>query len=205
MTAKVTDSLNRTAISSPVAITVTDPSLPASWLTADIGTVGVAGTTGYLNGAFTISGSGADIWGRADSFRFVYHQLTGDGQIIARVASLQNTNSWAKGGVMIRESLAANATNALMAITPASGTTFQRRLVTGDYAVSTSGSRVTAPYWVKLVRSGNTFSGYISTNGMNWVLVGSDTIPMANTVYIGLAVTSHNNAALCTAVMDGVQ
>ena len=150
-------------------------------------------------------GSGNDIWGTSDAFRYVYHPLTGDGQIVARVASLQNTSPWAKGGVMIRETLAANSRHAMMDITPGNGSEFSRRLAPGGSTTVTAGPVVTAPYWVKLVRSGNSFSGYVSSDGVNFVLVGSSTISMASSVYIGVVDTSHNNAALCTAVLDGVQ
>jgi len=57
---------------------------------------------------------------------------------------------------------------------------------------------------VKLVRSGTSFSGHTSSNGANWVLVGTDTIPMAASAYIRLAVTSHNNSVVATATLDNV-
>jgi hypothetical protein len=61
------------------------------------------------------------------------------------------------------------------------------------------------PYWVKLVRSGSTFSSYASANGVNWVQVGSSrTISMSQNVYIGLAVSANNNSALATAIFDNV-
>lgn len=205
LTAQVTDSLGAVATSSPVGITVTGSGLPSPWLTQDIGSVGVVGNAGYLNGAFSLSGSGSDIWGTADAFRYVYHPLSGNGQIVARVASLQNTNAWAKSGVMIRETLAANSRYAMMDITPVNGSEFSRRLSAGAFSTVTNVPAGAAPYWVKLVRSGNTFSGYVSTDGVNFVLVGTDTISMASSVYIGLVVTSHNNATLCTTTLDGVQ
>ena len=204
LTAKVTDSAGNTATSNPVGVSVTSSTLPSPWLTQDIGSVGVAGSASYLNGAFSLRGSGSDIWGTADAFRYVYHPLTGDGQIIARVASLQNTSSYAKGGVMIRETLAANSRHAMMDVTPGIGSELSRRLAVGGSTTASIGSGV-APYWVKLVRSGSVFSGYVSSDGVNFVLVGSSTIGMANSVYIGLIVTSHNNSTLCTTVLDGVQ
>jgi len=205
LTAKVTDSLGATASSSPVGVTVTSGSLPTPWATQDIGSVGVAGSASYQNSTFSVIGSGTDIWGTADAFRYVYKPLTGDGQIIARVASLQNTDPWAKVGVMIRATLTANSAHALMAISASSGAAFQRRLTTSGSSTSSAGPNVKAPYWVKLVRSGKTFSGYVSTDGVTWTLVGSDTITMSTTVYLGLAVTSHSYATPCTATLDGVQ
>jgi regulation of enolase protein 1 (concanavalin A-like superfamily) len=151
-----------------------------------------------------VSGSGADIWGSADAFHFAYQAASGDTSIVARVDSLQNTHWAAKAGVMIRESLAPNARYAMMAITPGGGAAFQSRTATGGSTNHTSGPAVSAPYWVRVVRSGNTFTASASTNGTTWTTVGSVTISMASTAYAGLAVTSHNNAVVATATFSQV-
>jgi hypothetical protein len=145
-----------------------------------------------------------DIWDYADEFHYVYQSLSGNGQIVARVGSLTNTNSWAKAGVMIRETLDTASRHAMMVVTPGNGTAFQRRTSTGGSSTHTAGSAVTAPYWVKLVRRGNTFIGYESPNGSAWTQVGTDTVSMAGSIYIGLCVTSHNDGALCTAVFNNI-
>ena len=105
---------------------------------------------------------------------------------------------------MMRETLANNSIYAMMVLSPAKAANFQRRLTTGATHISTTGAMVTAPYWVKLVRSGSTFSGFISSDGNTWVQVGSATINMATTIYVGLPVTSHDSTRLCTATFDGV-
>jgi uncharacterized repeat protein (TIGR02543 family) len=204
LTAKVTDSLGVTATSVPVTVTVTSSTLPTPWLGQDIGSVGVAGSSGYLNGTFTVTGSGSDIWGSADSFRFVYQTLSGDGQIVARVVSLQNTNGYAKGGVMIRDTLAANSAHAMMDVTPLNGAEFSRRTLAGGTTVATGVPGLAAPYWVKLVRSGSNFTGYVSSDGVNWTLVGSSSITMGSSVFAGIIVNSHNNATLCSATIGNV-
>jgi regulation of enolase protein 1 (concanavalin A-like superfamily) len=204
LTAKVTDTLGQTATSPAVSITVTSSGLPAPWLSQDVGSVGVVGSAGFQNGTFTLKGSGANIWGSSDAFRFVYQPITGDAQIIARVATLQNTNGYAKAGVMIRNSLAANAIHATMDLTPSIGAEFLRRTSTGGTTSATVRSGLTAPYWVKLVRSGSTFTGSVSADGVNWVAIGTSTISMGSTVFVGLVVNSHNNAVLCSASLDRV-
>ena len=148
-------------------------------------------------------GSGADIGGGSDQFQYAYQTVTGDATIIARVASVQNTSGWAKAGVMIRETLNADSKNAMMAVTPGNGLDFQRRRTTGGGTNRTTVSGA-APRWVKLVRAGTTFTGYQSTDGVTWVQVVSTSFSMSTNAYIGLAVTSHNNSALCTSVMDSV-
>lgn len=101
-----------------------------TWYNTDIGAVAASGTA-ISTGAdsFEIQASGSDIWGSADEFHFAYQQLDGDGAIIARVDSLQVTHDWAKAGVMIRETLAANSANVISYISGSYGTRAQIRRV----------------------------------------------------------------------------
>jgi regulation of enolase protein 1 (concanavalin A-like superfamily) len=174
------------------------------WKTEDIGAVPIAGT--FVNGstAFDISGAGADIWGTADAFRFAWVPMSGNGEIVARVRSLQFVDAWSKAGVMIRQSLDAGSAHAFMLVSAAKGYAFQRRDAAGGLSVNTSGGAGSAPGWVRLVRSGDTFSAYVSTDGASWRLVGTDTIPMGQQGYAGLAVTSHSVTAAARAVFDSV-
>jgi YD repeat-containing protein len=174
------------------------------WLNGDVGSVGKTGTWTRSGITHTIEGGGADIWGTADEFHYVYVSLKGDGEIVARVASVEKTNSWAKAGVMIRETLSANSKHAFVAVTPVSGIVFQRRTATGG-ASSGTGTSGSAPYWVRLVRSGNTFTAYKSADGASWTEIGSVDITMGVTVYVGLAVTAHNDSTRCTAIFDNVR
>jgi hypothetical protein len=106
-------------------------SLPSPWVNRDIGNVGLAGSASYSNGTFTVNASGADIWGVADEFHFVYQSLNGDGQIVARIASVENTDQFAKGGVMIRETLTAGSRHVILDLKPGGGLEFMSRIATG--------------------------------------------------------------------------
>ncbi|MEP6594272.1 MAG: hypothetical protein ABJC51_11295, partial [Acidobacteriota bacterium] len=81
--------------------------------------------------------------------------------------------------------------HAFMLVSAGKGLAFQRRVATGGASSNTSAGAGTVPYFVKLTRSGSTFSAYRSTNGTSWTTVGSDTIGMGATIYVGLAVSSH--------------
>ncbi|MHC4205361.1 MAG: LamG-like jellyroll fold domain-containing protein [Planctomycetota bacterium] len=164
-------------------------------------------------GTYTMTGSGTDIWdvsgigtGFHDEFHFAYKTLSGPGTIVAKVESVENTNNWAKAGVMIRETLDADSAHAMMVVTPAEGVSFQRRNVKGDTSAADTTSGISAPYWVKLERDivGN-FIAYHSTNGSTWTMQGThDNISMVTNVYIGLAVTSTDPALTCRAVFSNV-
>ncbi len=183
-----------------------DPGLPSPWLTQDIGAVGVSGsaTLAAATGTFSVTGGGADIWGTVDAFRFAYQPLTGDGQIIAHVVSVQNTNAWVKAGVMMRGGVTSGAAHAMMMVTPGKGNNFQRRPVSGGASSGTAGALVAPPQWVKLTRSGNTVTAFESANGTTWTTVGTATIALPATAFVGLAVSSHSTTTRATATFDQV-
>jgi len=156
---------------------------------------------------FTLGGAGHDIWDNADDFRFAYRPLTGDGSITVRVDSLTNTNSWAKAGVMIRQSLTDDSAFADVVVTPGNSCSFQWRNTTGGSCSYTgwSGTAVTAPYWVRLTRTGDDLKAETSPNGTTWTQLGAtQTIAMGTDVYLGLAVTSHNRATATAAQFSHV-
>ncbi len=180
------------------------------WQSHDIGAVGLAGSTsytdnpGYTNDVFSVTASGTDMYGSADTFRFVYLTATNDCIITARVATQQNVDPWSKAGVMIRASLSADAANAFVGVTPGNGATWQYRSTSAGSTTYNKTAGFVAPYWVRMVRSGNTFTGYISPDGITWTSQGTMTIAMSSVVYIGLAITSHNNSSLGNATFNNV-
>ena len=180
-----------------------------AWAARDVGFSGLAGSaSATTGGTYTLNAAGDGIWYSEDGFYYLYRKMSGDGTVVARVASIQNASSTAKAGVMIREKLVATSRHASMLLS-ADGNAILRRRLSDDCntncdTTSTTVSSVSAPYWVKLVRSGNNFSGYRSSDGVNWQLVDSATISMGSSVYVGLAVTNHNTGAQCTATFDNV-
>jgi hypothetical protein len=182
----------------------TGTTLPPPWRDADVGAVGHTGSASFAGGTFSISASGTDIWGTADAFHFVYQPLVGDGQITARVTAESATNAWTKAGVMIRESLAANARHAVMVLTPGHGAAFQRRVTVGGASAHTVGPSVSAPYWVRVARAGNTLTGSVSADGMTWTTVGTATIALPSSVLMGMALTAHDNTNVATASFSGL-
>lgn len=188
------------------SLTVNPPpsNLPVPWLTADIGSVAAAGSANHSSGTFTITASGADVFDFADEFRYVYQPFSGNVTLTVRVESLTNTNAWAKAGVMIRESLNANSSNAAMLLTPSNGFNFQYRNGAGAGSSAAGNAAGSIPNYVRITRVGNTLTGYSSTNGTSWTQRGTVTIGMSSSVYVGFFATSHNDGTLTTAVFTNV-
>jgi hypothetical protein len=158
-------------------------------------------------GTYTMTGSGADIWGQSDQFHFAFKTLTGIGSIVARVESLTDTHPSAKAAVMIRETLAADSKYSMVAVTPGSGVIAEYRAETGENAQQTgSQTGIAAPYWVKIERdlAGN-LTAYSSTDGSTWQMLGQPVpFQMDSNAYIGLAVTAHNATVTCEAKFSNV-
>lgn len=175
------------------------------WLSTDIGSVGVPGSADETSGVFTIDGSGTDIGGTADAFHYVYQTLAGDGTIIARVASQTTPNFWSRSGLMMRESLDANAPHVMVAVMSQANRvqTFQRSSINGT-TTTFNGGNGSAPKWLKLERVGSTITSFRSEDGLNWTQLESLSTSMNGTIYVGMAVTSRNNSTVSTAIFDNV-
>jgi hypothetical protein len=176
--------------------------LPSPWTDTDVGNVGVAGSASYSDGVFTVRGSGTDVWDPQDQFNFVYQQVTGDATIIAHVTAVANTDFYANAGVMFRNSLSGTANQVYIGDQPGVP---QEPFVIRNSSSQYLGSAGTASnVWLKLIRSGNTFTEYTSSDGINWGSGMSTTVPMGSTVDVGIFSNSHNNGVLGSATFDHV-
>jgi uncharacterized repeat protein (TIGR01451 family) len=185
--------------------------------------------------ALYVDGGGADVSGPNDQFHYVYQTLAGDGTIVARVRYQTNSSPWAKAGLMIKQSPAAGTPYVDALVTPdVSPNTPNINGVGCDangclsplppvnppmgygarmqYSASKSATPVTYPAgftdpnkWLKLQRSGNTFTSWISTDGAHWTQIGIATVAMTGPVTIGLFDTSHNIGQVSTAAFDNIQ
>jgi regulation of enolase protein 1 (concanavalin A-like superfamily) len=193
--------------------TLTDVSLSsagsAAWSDADVGAVGTAGSSTFSSNSWQISGGGTDIWGTSDAFHIVYRQWSGNGTFVARLASLtQPTGSqFSMGALMFRESLNAGSRHAAIMVTTDGKAKFRRRTSTGGTTASNgpSAGSTTIPRWLKLVRNGNSFTSFISANGVDWTPVYVATsVTLPDTVYVGMLVLRNGGSALASATFDSI-
>jgi regulation of enolase protein 1 (concanavalin A-like superfamily) len=184
------------------------------WTGTDIGAT-AAGSSSNNGTTHTVTGGGADIWGTADAFRFVSMTVTGNSTITARVASLSPNNpppdAFTKIGLMMRETLAPGAKEVMALVTPTAANQYriQSRTATNGTTSKVNGANSQIPVWLRLSRSGTTFTASYSTSTSTTVpttftTIGTATVSMANTIEVGLAVTSHTTSQLATVVFEGV-
>ncbi len=195
-----------------------------SFKTADIGNPAIAGVTmagNSVKGGFNLTAGGADIWGVKDEFGFIYLEKNGDFDFITQVESLTAPHLYTKAGIMAREDLTAGSRHIYFQLFPDNrprnknngGFEFQYRLLANGemkaiYPASAQGTPefpVTFPNtWIRLRRVNNDFTGFYSTDGINWKVYTTYSMELPSKVYLGLAVTSHNPSASATAAFRNI-
>ncbi|MBL7222841.1 MAG: PEP-CTERM sorting domain-containing protein [Candidatus Brocadiae bacterium] len=168
---------------------------------------------------YTIVGSGGDIWGTADGFHYVYQSVSGDFMAAVRLVSQQNTNGWAKAGLMARADLDSdgidnNDAHVNISATPSNGVVLQYRDTegggSGGATIGGAPSSTSAPYWLYLKRSGNVFTvqwAPDSGGSPDWTGANSlsHTSPnMGSDIVLGMHVTSHNDGTTSQVVFQDV-
>jgi len=186
--------------------------LPNDWKTVQIGyEQRPGGGATFADEVFTVRGSGRDIAERnqpIDNFQFAHQTLDGDGEIAARITTAELRTRQPKIGLMFREKLEAGSKNAALLLVPRRGVRISARTEEDKGSISKMSDTIkTVPCWLRLVRKGDTFTGYMSEDGEAWQSVGNPvTVEMDARIFVGLAVTSgsRDESRLHTSDFDNV-
>jgi regulation of enolase protein 1 (concanavalin A-like superfamily) len=190
-------------------LTVHAQTTQPGWTRTGIGTVAATGTVTYGATSMSVTSNGNDVNGTSDQLSFVYRQITGNATVIAKVTSLPALTAFSQVGVMIRESLAANARHGYAVTTAGNGTSFRRRTSVGGATASTAaldfsapgGAAVTAS-WLKLQRTASVITASWSSDGVVWSQIAAATVTLPSTAYVGIAVSSHSTTAITATVSN---
>ncbi len=176
----------------------------------DVGSPQIAGSATPVGSGWDIIAGGADIWENADQFHFVFEKIPGDFDIAVRVESFTPAHLYSKTGLMIRESLDTASAHIMFFVfsddEPRNNNLgayeMQFRKQSGDscqaiYPVVRPPAPPEFPAafpnsWLRVTRQGDQFSAFVSTDGHTWKLYGEKVLPLANTLKVGPALTSHN-------------
>jgi hypothetical protein len=187
------------------------PPLPAPFHAADIGDVGRPGFVALAGtDSFTLNGAGSPPVAGNDALYYAYQSLSGNGEITARMTGLQLY--WDnRAGLMVRESLSPRAKYVSLFGRPSEtrgilreGAELRTKDVVGASSRLVAAADLNLPNWLRLTRAGDRFDARISSDGVAWTLIGSATVPMTQTVYIGIAVVSSRRGVWATASFDNV-
>ncbi len=175
----------------------------------DVGDVGAAGDAEYIEdlNRYWTTGSGADIWGNADEFHFVYKKLSGAFSIQANVWSYNDdaTSEWSKAGLMVRDNLTAGSPH-MHSLTRAFDGQYDAQWRTEQNATSYNvGASDYEIGDVRLVRSGQNVKAYYIGDDGEWVLSSEQTIQLTDPVYVGLSITSHDDGLYSVGEYDNLE
>lgn len=179
---------------------------PDQFVHRDIGNPCTPGSAEVYNEGFRVTASGDDIYNNQDQFHMVYKRFKGDGQIVAKIVNYYDSKAWAKIGVMMRETIDPGSKHASMGILPGEGgsSLWYKPTTNGLASQSTLFDDAAAPYWVRLTRAGNRFTGHVSANGQTWKSVGAVNISMDQVLYVGLCVSSTGRCEPTTVIFDSI-
>jgi len=119
---------------------------------ADIFNATPAGEAAIDGSSFTVKGGGVGISSSYDQFHYVYQPLAGNGELIARITSMEAANSRAVAGIMIRDSVDTTASFADLGLSSGGGAVFQFRQKKGERGATINIPDWTAPCWLKIIR-----------------------------------------------------
>lgn len=163
--------------------------LPCGWSQQPNG-IGCAGgsSVSHNSGVFTVNSANCYYAQpfTADEAAFAQHALCGNGSITAQVTSV-NGNGWA--GIVMREGNAPGARKVQLTTNLSSLTRREVRYTTGGQAYPQQFPTQNR-YWLRILRQGSQFVGYVSANGTSWSQVFALTVSMANCIEVGLVVTN---------------
>ena len=189
--------------------------IPLNLTSIDVGNPAIPGSTLTTPQGYLLRAGGADIWGQRDEFHFTGQQHTGDFDATVRVASHTLSHPYAKAGLMIRATLDDNAAMFYHFVFPDNRLRNNNNGGHESHVRSQAGEKCRAIYpadststpppfpvtwpntWLRVTRRGQRYESWASTDGSNWAMFCSVDTPLPETVWLGLAVCSHDAAKEC--------
>jgi len=173
----------------------------------DVGSPANAGSTQFdaATNQYRITGSGANIWAKQDQFQFVWRELTGDFIATATLRFLGEGNEHRKAGIMVRQSLATDATYADVVIHGSGMPGLQWRSRQGE-DTNTFDLPIDGPgtFALKMVRTGVKTYLYVGREGAAPKEIVHTEVAMTGPVLVGLFVCAHDAARSETVIFSDV-
>merc|ERR1712232_337181 len=140
--------------------------MPYPWIDTGLGNT-LPGSSKFLYDQFTVTSGGTGITGTSDSGEFLCQTLTGDGSISARVLSVDSIT--AQAGVMFRKLLSPVSQHAYLELS-GNQATLQTRALQSGATTPSAADTIALPIWIRLVREGDVYTGFLSSDGINWTM-----------------------------------
>jgi hypothetical protein len=175
---------------------------------SDVGIVLHPGSASFdsARDAYTITGSGENMWFGMDDFHFVWKKVSGDVAISADIAFVgEKGNNHRKAVLMIRQSLDGNSAAVDIARHGDGLTSLQFRAAAGDNTHEVQ-SNMVAPTRVRLEKSGDFFYAFVAGKDGKLQPAGASTkLALNGPFFVGIGVSAHDKDATETAIFSNVK
>ncbi|MGH9577834.1 MAG: hypothetical protein ACRD3R_10400, partial [Terriglobales bacterium] len=174
------------------------------------GNIGIGALPGAIereaaSGRYRVTGGGANVWGREDAFYFAWKHVSGDVSITADIEFVgPGAVAHRKAMLMVRQDLTAGSAYADAALHGDGLTSLQFRSAAGAQTQEIR-SEVKGPTRIRIERRGNRITLLAGKAGEPLVASGPQTLDLADPVYVGIGVCSHDAGVLETAIFSNVQ
>src|SRR5262245_12577671 len=173
----------------------------------DVGAPPLKGSAEFdaATGEYRITGTGADIWGKADQFHYLWREISGNFAVSATTRFLTDGNAHRKASIMLRKTIDTDAPFIHLAIHGDGMPSVQFRSAKAD-TVNTLDFPIEGPgvFSLKLVREGSTITVYVAKEGASLRELGHTVNQLGSPVLVGLGVASHSTEALNTVLFSHV-
>lgn len=206
LSAEVIDDQGLVGYSQAVKVKVNCSDLGIFNVQQDIGNPFLSGNACFSSNKYSIYGNGTDIWDKIDQFYYLYRNYNGEDTITAKVSAMDNTNEWAKAGIMLRDGTAQDAKFVMVANHPDNSVSMHWRKIDGKI-VAYNGSKLAASTiakYLKIVKSDSNYSGYYSADNLSWTKISTVSNFTMQSPLVGLCVTSHDVAKICNVAFTNV-
>ena len=188
--------------------------LPPSWKQSDVGEVKISGYSLFDGEKFTLEGAGKEIGGTDDSFHFAFVPMKKDSTITARIIRPMSSQ-WTSPGVMIRKNLDSDSPHASVLLLPHwSGALVSRSSkgaktqILGSTELGETHvikkNRLSTPYWIRIKKSRQTITGFLSADGNKWNEIGKIKLDFGDQYLVGLPACSQLDKVSTTVTYDSV-
>jgi len=180
--------------------------LPASWSAADLTGTPIQGASSYntFTNQWLLTGSGTNATSTISQGQFASQPWTTDGTFIAEIQSISGSGSAAKGGLLFTSTGTAGTSFVGLTQTGTGGLAFIWQSAGSGSAQGIQLRKVASPLWVEIVSNAGTYSGYYSTDGVNYTLLGSESVTFPGAIQAGLVFASGSTTTLGTATFTNV-
>ena len=159
----------------------------ATWKYADVGACLAEGVAEQVGDGLRLSGAGKGVTN--ESFFYGYREIAGSTEFVTRISNLRVPTVESEAGIMLRDGLGAESCYAAVVVKNESVSLLARTAEGGTDRIIGS-MPIFTEAWLKILRSEEQVSGWLSSDGVEWTLLGTTEVNLPDEAKAGFFVAS---------------